>query len=46
MKNKTFQNETKKSTNELNIEKIVMTNKIQIKITKIIKSIKSAKIKC
>lgn len=46
MKNKTFQNETKKSTNEQNIEKIVMTNKIQIKITKIIKSIKSAKIKC
>ena len=45
MKNKTFQNE-KKSTNEQNIEKIVMTNKIQIKITKIIKSIKSAKIKC
>lgn len=36
----------KKSTNEQNIEKIVMTNKIQIKITKIIKSIKSAKIKC
>lgn len=40
-----FQNEKeKKSINDQNIEKIVMKNKVQIKITKI--TIKSAKIKC
>lgn len=36
--------EGKKSINEQNVEKIVMKNKVQIKITKI--TIKSAKIKC